>query len=404
MVFMLFLYMYQEIQLKENIQKTGYSILNALVTDTRYSLQKGERNVFQGVLDKISSLENVQSVSLYTPDKLKTYKSDEITVGLPFLKINKKLINPNEKLYVKTNGSYLRDDWSYSENTTNDHSTLIEKYDSLKNIKFNKCSKCHYVINKDLKFDATRKTHIINEDQSYFYYNIPVEKNCISCHAHWKIGKSAGYLEINMNNKNLTSQSHERLKYFFIILVVVIFSFVTIGYFIKALNKKLQSTQTKLEDQVNHDSMTNLYNRRYLYQASKQLIKNSDNLNLIMFDIDNFKNINDSYGHDIGDKVIISLAKEVLRCTRKSDISARWGGEEFLILLPDTNKEGSKIIAEKIRANIETLQVEKIHFTVSVGVSYFDYNRDKNIDDAIKRADLALYEAKSTGKNRICYM
>jgi len=293
LVFMLFLYTYQEIQLKENIKKTGYSILNALITDTRYSLQKGERNVFQGVLDKISSLENVQSVSLYTPDRLMTYKSDEMTVGLPFLKDKDKLINPNEELYVKTNGSYIRDDWSYSPNQTNDHASLIKQYDQFKDIKSNKCSGCHYMLDNDLKFDTTRKTDKIDKDLSHFYYNIPVERSCIKCHSHWQIGKSAGYLEINMDNKNLITQSRNRLMYFFIILSVVILSFFAIGYFIKSLNKKLQSTKSKLEDQVNHDSMTNLFNRKYLYEVSKQLINESENLNLIMFDIDNFKKVNE---------------------------------------------------------------------------------------------------------------
>jgi len=151
-----------------------------------------------------------------------------------------------------------------------------------------------------------------------------------------------------------------------------------------------------------------LYNRRYMYNISKQLIDECKSTNnemyILMFDIDNFKKINDTYGHDIGDKVIIALAKEVLRCTRKSDISARWGGEEFLIMLTDTNKKGAKILAEKIRSKIEALHVNKVKFTVSIGLTSFYCSRDKSIDDTIKRADLALYEAKETGKNKVIYM
>jgi diguanylate cyclase (GGDEF)-like protein len=121
-----------------------------------------------------------------------------------------------------------------------------------------------------------------------------------------------------------------------------------------------------------------------------------------MFDIDNFKSINDTYGHDIGDKVIISLSNEVLQKIRQSDIAARWGGEEFLILLPNTNQQGAIVLAEKIRLAIEKLHLEEVDFTVSVGVASFDITEDENIDDAIKKADLALYEAKNSGKNKVC--
>ena len=407
-IFMLIFYTYQEMQVNENIKKTGYSILNSLITDTRHSLQKGERNTFQGVLDKIWTLENVKSVSLYTTNKLMTYKSNEMSVGLPFLKQNNTLINPNEELYRETNGYFIRDDWSFRENSMERHSELVDSSSQFKNEKSKRCTTCHYVLARGLEFDAMRRTHIIKKDESNFYYNIPIEKNCVYCHTHWKVGKSAGYLNINMDNSKIVSQSNNRLKYFFLILVVIIGSFLVIGYFIKAINKKLQSTQTKLKDQVNHDSMTGLFNRRYMYDVSEKLIHECKSTNneiyVLMFDIDDFKNINDTYGHDIGDKVIISLAKEVLRCTRKSDVVARWGGEEFLIMLPNTNKEGAKILAEKIRANIEALHVEKVKFTISLGLTPFYCSRDKSIDDTIKRADLALYEAKETGKNRVIYM
>ncbi len=405
-VFMLVLYTYQDIQLEENLNKTGDSILNSLITDTRHSLQKGERNTFQGVLDKIGNLENVENVSLYTTNKLMTYKSNEISVGFPFLKRAGRLINPNEKLYIKTNGNYMRDDWSYREHSMGKHKELISLSKEFKNSTAKDCSSCHYTLDKHLKFDKNNKAHTIGKNRSNFYYNIPVQKNCIYCHTHWKVGKSAGYLNITMDNTKIVTQSNKRLLYFFIILLIVIFSFLVIGYFIKAINKKLQSTQTKLKDQANHDSMTGLFNRRYMYDISKdiitQCIDNEEEIYLIMFDIDNFKIINDTYGHDIGDKVIISLAKEVMSCTRNSDIVARWGGEEFLILLPNTNQQGSKVLSEKIRANIEALEIENIKFTVSIGLAYFDYSEDRTIDDAIKKADDALYEAKQSGKNKVC--
>lgn len=403
---MLILYIYQGIQLNENIKKSGYSILNSLITDTRHSIQKGERNTFQDVLEKISTLENVKSVALYTTDHLMTYKANEMTVGLPFLKIDNELINPNIELYVQTNGSYRRDDWSFSHNSMENHDQLIKKFKNFENISPTQCSQCHFVLDKNLVFDANRKTHTLEKEQSHFYYNIPVERNCISCHSHWKMGESAGYLSVSMDNTQNVSQSNDRLKYFFIILLVVIISFLTIGYFVKELNKKLQLTQLKLEDQANHDSMTHLYNRRSFYEIAKNILqlsqRNFEDLYIIMFDIDNFKKINDTYGHDVGDKVIITLSETLLKCIRKSDISARWGGEEFLVLLPKTNEKGALITAEKIRSTIESLVVKDVHFTVSVGVASFDHTQDSHIDDAIKKADEALYEAKGSGKNKVC--
>lgn len=209
-----------------------------------------------------------------------------------------------------------------------------------------------------------------------------------------------------MNNTKINQQANDKLKYFFIILAVVIISFLTIGYFIKQLNAKLQLTQIKLKEQANRDPMTNLYNRRSFYEISRNMIelaqRNLEEIYVIMFDIDNFKKINDTYGHDTGDKVIIALSKTVLNCVRKSDVTARWGGEEFLILAPKTDQIGALTIAEKIRQAIEKLDIEGLNFTISIGVASFEKNKDKNIDSVIHKADEALYEAKNSGKNRVC--
>lgn len=173
-----------------------------------------------------------------------------------------------------------------------------------------------------------------------------------------------------------------------------------------AMNKKLQLTQKSLIDQANHDSMTGLYNRRSFYYTSKKILllaqRNFEEIHIIMLDIDNFKSINDTYGHDIGDKVITALANELFTSTRKSDIAARWGGEEFLILLPKTDEKGALNKAEEIRSAVAKLEIENVKFTVSIGVATFDYTEDATIDDAIKKADYALYEAKNSGKNRVC--
>jgi diguanylate cyclase (GGDEF)-like protein len=126
-----------------------------------------------------------------------------------------------------------------------------------------------------------------------------------------------------------------------------------------------------------------------------------------MLDVDNFKYINDTYGHKIGDTILINLAQALQTHSRKTDIVCRYGGEEFIILLPNTNIHGAKSLADKIRAHIEECSLDinketKVKFTVSVGVSQVDADKEKNFESAIKRADDALYEAKETGKNKVC--
>lgn len=126
-----------------------------------------------------------------------------------------------------------------------------------------------------------------------------------------------------------------------------------------------------------------------------------------MFDIDNFKNINDTYGHKTGDDVIVALADKFRELIRKSDIVAHFGGEEFLLLLPETDIQKAFFIAEKIRIEVQDMIIhhedkKELKFTVSGGVSLVNNQTDNNIEDSIQRADKALYEAKKNGKNRIC--
>jgi diguanylate cyclase (GGDEF)-like protein len=126
----------------------------------------------------------------------------------------------------------------------------------------------------------------------------------------------------------------------------------------------------------------------------------------MMLDIDKFKNINDTYGHQVGDQVIITLAKIINEIKRESDVVCRYGGEEFIMLLPKTSKAGALDLAQRIRVAIERYEIlieEKnttVRFTVSLGVSEVDYSKDSEIEDVIRRADNAMYIAKREGRNR----
>lgn len=159
-----------------------------------------------------------------------------------------------------------------------------------------------------------------------------------------------------------------------------------------------------LEIMVNYDSLTGVYNRRSFTEFLNNEISRCERYNktfsLIMFDIDFFKKINDSYGHDIGDKILQELTTVVKQCTRKSDFLARIGGEEFCVIATETNYEDSMLLAEKIRKMVEENNfVKNIKVTVSLGISQYKYMDDTNT--IFKRADNALYKAKGNGRNRI---
>lgn len=158
------------------------------------------------------------------------------------------------------------------------------------------------------------------------------------------------------------------------------------------------------------DTLTNIYNRRYFFEMSEKLIsiaaREEQKVSLLMIDIDYFKYINDTYGHQAGDFILINLAKEIKKTLRKSDIFARIGGEEFTILLNDTSLDGAGVIAEKIRSNIEKklfiYNGNSINITISIGLSVLN-NENNSIEKLYKESDKKLYIAKGNGRNRVVY-
>ncbi|NOQ14122.1 MAG: diguanylate cyclase [Methyloprofundus sp.] len=178
---------------------------------------------------------------------------------------------------------------------------------------------------------------------------------------------------------------------------------------VKERTKELEQSKNKLKELANRDPMTTLYNRRFLCEISPELIsiakREKSPLSIIVFDIDKFKSINDTYGHSAGDQVIKTVAK-LLQKTRESDIAARVGGEEFVLLLPNTDKQGAYKIAKQIRKEVESLKLQvrsryTINFTLSGGVCTLLSDEDTDIDQMLHRADKALYTAKETGRNKI---
>ena len=152
------------------------------------------------------------------------------------------------------------------------------------------------------------------------------------------------------------------------------------------------------------DQLTKIYNRvkfeKELKKEINRVERYENKLSLIMFDIDHFKKVNDNYGHDVGDRVLIEMTNIVNEKIRKTDIFARWGGEEFMILTPNTSLSFAIKLAERIRENIEQKKIEKVNqITCSFGVT--KYKEKDDFDSFTKRVDDALYQAKENGRNQV---
>ncbi|MDR3409701.1 MAG: sensor domain-containing diguanylate cyclase [Formivibrio sp.] len=159
-----------------------------------------------------------------------------------------------------------------------------------------------------------------------------------------------------------------------------------------------------LEQAALRDPLTGLGNRRQFMQQVEtthaQSRRYAQDYSLLLVDADHFKDINDQYGHHKGDEVLISLARALESCVRESDSVFRWGGEEFAILLPQTNLEGALHVAQAVRETVQQIcQPDLPQLTVSIGVA--QYRTDEDTDSLFRRMDEALYRAKASGRNRV---
>lgn len=191
------------------------------------------------------------------------------------------------------------------------------------------------------------------------------------------------------------------LKYAQITSLIYIPALTAIAY-LRERYIKIQELAQIMSQAACIDELTNIYNRRFMNLTLEQLFEQANRYNtsfsLIIFDIDKFKKINDTYGHDQGDKVLQQLAKLIEQQLRKIDVFGRWGGEEFMIILPSTNDIQSYQLAERLRSTIEEHTFPGLGpITASFGLtSYIPQDTPTTL---IKRADTALYQAKQNGRN-----
>jgi len=176
---------------------------------------------------------------------------------------------------------------------------------------------------------------------------------------------------------------------------------------LKELQDELEKKNKLLENLAITDGLTGVYNYRFFYQKLKEEFERAKRyetpLACIMMDLDFFKNINDKYGHMVGDTVLIELATKITENIRKNDVFARYGGEEFVLLLPHTSENGAYNEAERIRKAVENFHfshVEEGEVKISLGISNYPADYINTPDDLLKCADTALYKAKKSGRNR----
>lgn len=177
---------------------------------------------------------------------------------------------------------------------------------------------------------------------------------------------------------------------------------------VKTRTKELFIANEKLQEMVSKDFLTGVSSRLYFYEQSQSAFEFARRakmpLSVLLFDIDKFKEVNDTYGHDGGDEVLKKFAIKIKENLRQSDIFGRLGGEEFCICINNIDIKGAVALANKLRIVIERtncdIESRVIHITTSIGVAQMD-SGDSNIDDIIKRADIALYQAKSRGRNQV---
>lgn len=220
-----------------------------------------------------------------------------------------------------------------------------------------------------------------------------LQKEIIGQSEHcWKIADSFVLRSEFFSEKTIAS-----LKYFTVTMAMNLLIFI--GFLVlykKYVHNILQSSSTR-------DYLTGVFNRRYFYEFLNhevlRAIRKKHTFSLVLFDIDFFKKVNDEFGHSYGDIVLKTLTQVVQGYIRKSDVLARIGGEEFIILLPDTNLEKAYLLSEKIRQAVaDYVFPEERHITISLGVA--EYKEGELPETTISRTDRGLYKAKNNGRNR----
>jgi diguanylate cyclase (GGDEF)-like protein len=245
--------------------------------------------------------------------------------------------------------------------------------------------------------------------KTYFRYMAPlyVESECLQCHAKqgYNLGDVRGGISVAIDIGDLQNMLEVKTR------SIIIFGITTaalllglIFYFLAQLIKKLAEAREMIEEIAITDELTGLFNRRHIMSRFEEEFEKVKRLNrnvgCLMADIDHFKAINDTFGHLTGDQVLKVVSHRILNSVRAYDVLGRYGGEEFLIILPDTGLEDARSLAERIRTQVKENLISGTQVTISLGVTCFREG-DRSVDDIIKRADENLYSAKNAGRDGV---
>ncbi len=245
---------------------------------------------------------------------------------------------------------------------------------------------------KNITGETIGAIQVLNKKSGMFQQDDEALLTALAAQAAVAIDNADLYKKLNALNSSLESKVHERTEE------------------LQNANERLTDLNTELEQISITDSLTKVYNRRYfmerLRQETKRVNRYGPPVSLLMIDIDFFKKVNDSYGHQAGDTVLAGVAGLINGKLRETDLIARYGGEEFCLVATGTEKPGAQILAERVRKLIEDAEFEHgtdhIKVTISIGIGTWDVSIGEDFEALISRADTALYRAKTEGRNRVC--
>lgn len=400
------------------------------ISDTKNDYQKFSEKI---LFEQASTLHNsLMTLKHWNSQKGSIYiKAYEEIDANQFIKDG--IVHTNDKeLLIKMNPAWMIRELSEVSNLKQNYYFKITSLSPLNPInkpdKFEKRALEQLNSNKEENFYTS-----LEEDKYNFLGALKVQPSCLSCHntQNYKVGDIIGGLRVSVpienykeNIKIIESKSNllNIVTIFTSIIFMGIITYTITSIYARELNilklnktlelkvnqrtKDLTKANKKLLENSITDYLTNLSNRRHFFEVGLKTFhlakRENIPLSIICVDIDFFKNINDTYGHNIGDEILKFISRIMEKSIRKSDTLARTGGEEFSILLYNTNENQAFILAEKIRQNIEKASFKdenlEVKVTISLGISQLSKD-DKDLDSIIKRADKALYMAKEKNRN-----
>ena len=252
---------------------------------------------------------------------------------------------------------------------------------------------------------------------TYYRYMAPllVEKSCLACHGAqgYQLGDVRGGISVRFNIDDMIRAQMLHRLLLGLLFTLTLASFLGIVYrLVVALQKKLGVAEELIREMATTDDLTKLKNRRFLLTRIREELDRATRyrhpLSCIFFDADHFKRVNDTYGHEAGDTVLITISATAQEQCRQTDILGRYGGEEFIMVLPETDLAQASALAERLRQAIENqtslAAQHQIRITATFGVACYSPETtaaQPDLSDFIKQADTAMLEAKKAGRNRV---